>query len=282
MKLKKIVLGLLLFTSFAFVGCGESNKADDKETGKAVEANSDASSSDVSAEVQKIIDNGVFKVGVKVDVPKFGYKDTATNEVEGLEVDIAKAIAKEILGDESKVETQAVTAKTRGPLLDNGEIDAVIATFTITDERKQSYNFSDPYFTDGVGLLVKKDSGYTTLKDLDGKTIGVAQSSTTKDALQEEADKLGITLKFSEFSSYPEIKAALDSGRVDCFSVDAAILNGYVDDNSVILDDRYNPQEYGVATKKSNEGLAEVVNKVINDLKDSGELDKLIEKWGIK
>lgn len=282
MRLKKIALGLLLCTSFVFVGCGSADKADDTESGKNVEASGDSSSSDVSADVQKIINDGILKVGVKVDVPKFGYKDPATNEVDGLEVDIARAIAKEILGDESKIETQAVTAKTRGPLLDNGEIDAVIATFTITDERKQSYNFSDPYFTDGVGLLVKKDVGYTTLKDLDGKTIGVAQSSTSKDALQEEADKLGVTLKFSEFSSYPEIKAALDSGRVDCFSVDAAILSGYIDDSNVILGDRYNPQEYGVAIKKSNEGLAEVVNKVINDMKDSGELDKLIEKWGIK
>ena len=74
----------------------------------------------------------------------------------------------------------------------------------------------------------------------------------------------------------------MDSGRVDCFSVDSAILTGYLDDSTVILDDRYNPQEYGIASKKSNESLAKVVNEVVNEMKESGELDKLIEKWEIR
>lgn len=278
MNLKKITLALLLGTTLVFSGCSTADSKDNKEA----ETSTESEGETVSADIQKIIDNGVLKVGTKVDVPKFGYKDPSTNEVDGLEVDIARAIAKKILGDESKIETQAVTAKTRGPLLDNGEIDMVIATFTITEERKLSYNFSDSYFTDGVALLVKKDAEYLSLKDLDGKTIGVAQSSTTKEALTAEAESLGIKLNFSEFGSYPEIKAALDSGRVDCFSVDAAILSGYVDDNTVILDDRYNPQEYGVATKKSNEGLAALVDEVIAEMKASGELQELINKWGIK
>lgn len=278
MNLKKITLALLLGTTLVFTGCTTSGSKDDSKTETPTGSNGET----VSADIQNIIDNGVLKVGTKVDVPKFGYKDPSTNEVDGLEVDIARAVAKKILGDESKIETQAVTAKTRGPLLDNGEIDMVIATFTITEERKQSYNFSDAYFTDGVALLVKSDAGYSTLKDLDGKTIGVAQSSTTKEALSKEAEAIGVTLNFSEYSSYPEIKAALDSGRVDCFSVDAAILSGYVDDSTVILDDRYNPQEYGVATKKSNEGLAALVDEVVVEMKASGELEELINKWGIK
>lgn len=270
MKIKKLTAltaALVLGTALVFTGCSSDN---------------DATSTDSEAAIQKIKDNGVFKVGVKVDVPKYGYKNTTTGEVEGLEIDIAKAVAKKIFGDENKIETTAVTAKTRGPLLDNGEIDAVIATFTITEERKQSYNFSDPYFTDGVGLLVKKSLGIKEFKDLDGKNIGVAQSSTTKKALQDEATKAGITLNFSEFGSYPELSAALDSGRIDCFSVDASILNGYLDDSKEILDFRTNPQEYGIATKKSNEGLAKLVNEVVSEMKSSGELDKLISKWEIK
>ena len=272
MKMKKLTAALtaalVLGTTLVFAGCSS-----DKGT---------TSTESTASDIQKIKDAGVFKVGVKVDVPKYGLKNTTTGEVEGLEVDIAKAVSKKIFGDENKIETTAVTAKTRGPLLDNGEIDAVIATFTITDERKQSYNFSDPYFTDGVGLLVKKSLGAKELKDLDGKTIGVAQSSTTKKALEDEAAKEGITLKFSEFGSYPEISAALDSGRIDCFSVDASILNGYLSDSKEILDFRTNPQEYGIATKKSNEGLAKLVNEVVAEMKSSGELDKLIAKWEIK
>lgn len=272
MKLKKIlVTGLALFCLTA-TGC----------TQNAAPQSSTASSSGSSADIDKIKENGVLKVGVKVDVPKYGYKNPKTNEIEGFEIDLSKAVAKKVLGDENKVEFTPVTAKTRGPLLDNGEVNMVAATFTITDERKKSYNFSEPYLTDGIGLLVKKDAGISSLKDLDKKTIGVAQSSTTKKALDEEAKKLGIALKYSEFSSYPEIKAALDSGRVDCFSVDASILNGYVDDNTIILDDRYDPQDYGIAIKKGNDALTCEVNDVISDMKSSGELDKLIQKWEIK
>lgn len=271
MKLRKVFLALGLGMSIMMAGCSSSQPTT-STGGNTIEAK----------EIQAIKDRGVLKVGVKVDVPKYGYKNPTTGEIEGFEIDLSKAVAKKILGDESKVEFQGVTAKTRGPLLDNGEIDMVAATFTITEERKKSYNFSDPYMKDGIGLLVKKSLGVSSLKDLDGKTIGVAQSATTKKALEEEANKQGITLKFSELGGYPEIKAALDSGRVDCFAVDAAILNGYVDDSTVILDDRYNPQEYGIASKIDNTELAKVINEVIGEMKSSGEIDKLIKKWEIK
>lgn len=263
-----------------FTACGTSGAAASSAVSAAQSAAS-AGSAVSGAAIEKIKQAGVLKVGVKADVPKYSYKNTS-GQFEGFEDDLAKKIAGKILGDESKVQFQAVNAKTRGPLLDNGEIDLVIATFTITEERKKTYNFSDPYITDGVGLMVKKDSGFKSLKDLNGKTIGVAQSATSKKALEDEAAKAGITLKFSEFGSYPEIKAALDSGRVQCFAVDASILNGYVDNNTVILDDRYAPQQYGVASKKGNDDLAALVNSTIQELKSSGELDKMIAKWGIK
>lgn len=270
--MKKIIAYLLVCVLLmtGAVGCGSSNKS----------ISSDGDS--VPADIKAIKDRGILKVGVKLDVPKFGYKDPKTNKTEGFEIDLAKAVAKKVLGDENKIELQGVTAKTRGPLLDSGEVDIIAATFTITDERKRSYNFSDPYFTDGVGLMVKKASGITGLKDMDGKKIGVAQSATSKKAIQEEADKLGIKVQFLEFGTYPEIKSALEAGRVDCFSVDGAILYGYLDDSTVILDDRFSPQSYGIASKKGNDGLAKAVNDTINEMKQSGEMDNLLEKWGLK
>ena len=267
---KKIVLivSLILMSAFLLVGC--SSKTASNSTA--------ADPSDIKA----IKDRGVLNVGVKADVPKFGLQDPKTGQIDGMEIDLARAIAKKILGDETKIKLTPVTAKTRGPLLDNGELDLVIATFTVTDERKLSYNFSDPYFTDGVALMVKKDAGINSLKDLNGKKIGVAQSATSKKAIEDAAVPLGVKVSFLEFGTYPEIKTALDSGRVDCFSVDGAILNGYLDDSTVILADRFTPQNYGVASKKTNTALAELVNGTVNDMKKSGDLDKLIQKWGIK
>jgi len=268
MKKVGIVLTSLVLMVGLVAGCGSTPPAATPTNG-------------VSADIQAIKTRGVLKVGTKVDVPKFGYKDPTTGKVEGFEIDLANAISKKILGTE-KIETSAVTAKTRGPLLDSGDVDLVIATFTVTEERKKSYNFSDSYFTDGVRLLVKKSAGYNSLKDLNGKKIGVAQSSTSKVAIQAEADKVGAKVTFLEFATYPEIKTALDSGRVDCFSVDGAILTGYLDDSTTILADSFSPQEYGVASKMGNDGLAKVVNETIAELKKSGDLDKMIKKWGIK
>jgi len=258
-----MVLGLILSA-----GCGSSQQAQ----GAKGEA----------PELKAIKDRGVLKVGVKVDVPKFGFKDPQTNKIDGMEIELAHAIAKKVLGDPNKVEVQGVTAKTRGPLLDNGEVDLVIATFTITPERKQSYNFSEPYFTDGVGMMVKKSTGIQSLADMNGKKIGVAQSATSRKALQEAADKAGVKVQFLEFGTYPEIKTALDSGRVDVFSVDGSILSGYLDDSTTILNDRFAPQQYGVASKKANTALAKAVDDTIAEMKKNGELDKLIQKWGIK
>ena len=174
--MKKKLLGLLAVFAMSAVlltGCGSSPAA---KPGDAAAA----------PDIKAIKDRGVLNVGVKVDVPKFGFKDPQTGKIDGMEIDLAKKMAKKILGDENKINVQAVTAKTRGPLLDNGEVDFVIATFTITEERKQSYNFSDPYFSDGVALMVKKSSGIQSLKDLNGKKVGVAQSATSKKALIDE------------------------------------------------------------------------------------------------
>lgn len=264
------LIGTLLILSLAVTGCGSSSSG------------TTAKSDGVAPDIKAIKDRGVLKIGVKVDVPKFGFKDPQSGKIDGFEIDLARAIAKKVLGDETKIDLQGVTAKTRGPLLDNGDIDLVIATFTITEERKQSYNFSDAYFTDGVALMVKKASGIQSLKDLDGKKIGVAQSATSKQAIQTEADKLGIKVSFLEFGTYPELKTALDAGRIDCFSVDGAILLGYLDDSTVILADRFSPQQYGVASKKSNTALAKTVNDTIAEMTKSGEMDKLLKKWGIK
>lgn len=253
--------------------------------------NVSAAEAEVSEDVQAILDRGVLKVGCKSDVPKFSLQNTKTEEYEGFEDDLAYEIAGDIFGctaEEAKekelVEFQGVTAKTRGPLLENGEIDLVIATFTITDERKETYNFSTPYFTDAVGLLVNKDAGIESIEDLDGKIIGVAQSSTTKDSFNAYVEEKGLDVKpeFQEFDGYPALAQALATNQIDCFSVDRAILSGYVNDSNVILEDRFAEQDYGVASAKENTGLAELVDKKITTMLDDGTIGKMIEEWEIQ
>lgn len=236
--------------------------------------------------VDAIKDRGVVKVGVKADVPKFSLQNTATGEYEGFEDDLAYALAGKILGisaDEAKaqkkVEFQAVNAKTRGPLVENGEVDFVIATFTITPERKETYNFSPAYYTDAVGLLVNNDSGIDDIEDLDGKIIGVSQSSTSKDEFLKYKEANGIAAEptFQEFATYPELAQALAANQIDAFSVDRAILEGYKNDTNKFLDVRYGEQEYGVCSNKENTELAELINTTVQEMLDNGEMDALME-----
>ena len=272
-KTALLLVFALVFSAFALVGCGSDDSGDSGETVAPVE--------DLPAGVQEIADSGELRVGVKADVPNFGLQDAATGTFEGMEIDLAYELAKRMGLSESDVVFEAVTAKTRGPLLDNGQLDVVIATFTIKPERLEQWNFSDPYYQDEVGLLVKTDSGIEGLADLDGKTIGDAQGATSRDAVQVEADKLGIDVDFLEFATYPEINAALESGRVDAFSVDKSILSGYLTEDSVILPDGFSPQDYGAATKLGTDDLTGFINEMLADMEANGDMAALLEKWSL-
>ncbi|MCX2717487.1 transporter substrate-binding domain-containing protein [Helicobacter sp. MIT 21-1697] len=229
--------------------------------------------------LENIKKKGELVVGVKNDVPQFALLEQKTKEIKGFEVDVAKLLAKSILGNENKLKLVAVNAKTRGPLLDNGSVDVVIATFTITPERKRTYNFSQPYYKDSVGLLVLKEKGYKSLADMKDATIGVAQAATSKRAITAAAKKLGINVKFNEFPDYPSIKAALDAKRVDAFSVDKSILLGYVDKKSEILPDSFEPQEYGIVSPKKDKEFAAFVDTFVKEHK--AQIDELAKKWGL-
>lgn len=230
--------------------------------------------------VEAIKKRGILTVGLKNDVPRFGLLNQTSGVIEGFEADVAKAIAKELLGDENKANLIAVNAKTRGPLLDNNSVDLVIATFTITEERKKSFNFSAPYYKDSIGLLVLKEKNYKGFADMNGARIGVAQAATTRKVIEDSAKEHGINIEFSEFPDYPSIKAALDAKRVDAFSVDKSILLGYVDDKSEILPDNFAPQEYGIVSKKSNTDLAAFVDEFVAN--NQGLLEELAKKWQLQ
>ena len=226
---------------------------------------------------------GALDVGVKADVLGFGFLNPKTNQYEGYEIDVAHELAKRLLGDPNKIKFTTVTAKTRGALLDSGELDMVIATFTITDQRKLILDFSPPYYTDGIALLVQKSSGIKGLKDLNNKTIGVAKGADTATRLTAKASDVNVLLSFAAFETYGEILAALQAGRVQAFSTDGSILKYYEqqDPTTVILPDRYSSEDYGVATRKGGDTLSAWVAAQINNLKNSGTLAKWQQKWGI-
>lgn len=238
------------------------------------------SDAQLEAGVQEIVDRGVLRVGVKQDLPNFGYRDPESNQYTGMEVEIAKKVAAELGVD---IEFTPVTAQTRGALLDNGQLDMVIATFTITEERKELYNFTTPYYTDAVGFLVRKDSKIqSSWEALDGLTIGVTQGSIQWGLLEEIAAEKGIELNFRELGSNSEVVVALAAHRVDAFSIDQSILSAFLGKTNELLDLQYQPSEYGIVTKKSNTDLATYLDGLVQDWTEDGTLQAIYDDFGLK
>lgn len=216
--------------------------------------------------------------GVKNDTRLFGLKDPKSGEIEGFDIDIAKQLAKQILGDENKAEFKEVTSKTRIPMLQNNEIDAIIATMTITEERKKEVDFSDVYFEAGQSLLVKKDSAIKSTSDLGkGTKVLAVKGSTSSQNIRKEVPEASVL----EFENYAEAFTALKSGQGDALTTDNAILYGMADEDSSfhLVGGTFTEEPYGIAVKKGQKELVKEINKALKELKSSGEYDKVYKKW---
>ncbi len=304
-KYVALILSVLLLTSLLAACKGKESTdtpagdAGDKATVESTgdgEDTADRGTSEYPEDVQAIIDRGVLRVGVKNAVIGFGYQDPLTQEYSGLEITLANKIA-EHLGVE--VEFTAVTAATRTELLDSGDIDCVLATFTITDERKESWDFSSPYYTDYVTVLVENASGITSLEGLKDKKVGVSSGSTSAKALVKAMIDGGFIsgdsfnedtfdpalwtegVSFHQYDDYPTISTALSAGEIDAFCVDKSILAAYNSEGRSYIADKFSPQDYGVATKKGS-GLTSVVEGLITGWLSDGTIGGLITENGLE
>lgn len=279
----------LLKVTALFAGCAkEETTADDTQTpaGEVKE---------FAPGVQAIVDRGVLRVGVKNAVVGFGYQDPLTKEYTGLEISLAEKIAA-YLGVE--VEFTAVTAATRTELLDSGDIDCVLATFTITEERKESWDFTTPYYTDYVTVLVENASGIKALGDLVDKKVGVSSGSTSAKALVSAMVEAGLIsadkfdaetfdpstftdgISFGQYDDYPTISTALSAGEIDAFCVDKSILAVYNTETRSYISDKFAPQNYGVATKKASD-MSTLVEELITAWLADGTVASLIGENGL-
>jgi putative glutamine transport system substrate-binding protein len=221
---------------------------------------------------------GTIKIGVKYDAPPFGVLSPQTNQVTGFDVDIARAIAKKILGSPDKVELIQVKSDNRIPLVQNGDIDAFVATATITPARMKTIDFSNVYYRAGQSLLVKRGSAIKSYKDLDGKGVCSVQGSTPEQTIRRLVPKANVVT----FETYPECLTALRGGRVDAVTTDNVILGGFEAQDPSQLElvgGLFTFEPYGIGIRKGNTSLTKAINEVLAEMKKSGEYAKLHEKW---
>jgi aspartate/glutamate/glutamine transport system substrate-binding protein len=228
--------------------------------------------------VDAIKKRGTIKIGVKYDAPPFGSLDPKTNQVSGFDVDVARAIAKHVLGSPDKVDLVQVKSDNRIPLVQNGDIDAFVATATITSARMKTIDFSNVYYRAGQSLLVKKGSSVHGYKDLDGKSVCSVQGSTPEQTIRRLVPKANVVT----FETYPECLTALRGGRVDAVTTDNVILGGYEaqDPNNLeLVGGLFTFEPYGIGIRKGNASLVKAINDTLADLKRSGEYAKMHERW---
>ena len=228
--------------------------------------------------LDKILKRGKIVVGVKYDTKPFGYINEKQKLV-GFDVDLAKYIAKTLLGNENKIEFKQVTPSNRILALNSGQVDMIIATMTITPQRSAVVDFSAPYYFTGQSILVPKDSKITSMSGLNGKRVVIVFGSTAEKNLRliaPEAQILG-------FKTYTSGYSALKEGRADAMTSDDTILIGFaMSDQSVkILPKKYSKEPYAIAFKKdaTSTSLINKVNFVLKNMAQNGELDKLKDKW---
>lgn len=232
--------------------------------------------------VDGIKERGFLLAGCKTDVPGLSFYDEETDTWSGLEVELAYQTAANLFQvsvDEAKeqglVQFIGVTVADREEKLENREVDCLFATYTITEERKQRFAFSDSYYTDYIGLMVKTSGenpnslgtgDIRSIADLDGKKIGVPKNATTRKTFLNYMDTMN-NIKtapvFFEYKSYEALFLALQEGAIDVMAVDVSILNGYVDSSTMILNDRFGGQHYGAAVRKENAKLLEYINEAV-------------------
>jgi aspartate/glutamate/glutamine transport system substrate-binding protein len=238
----------------------------------------DKASNDSKDVLAQIKEDKKIVFGVKHDTRLFGLKNPSTGEVEGFDIDLSKALAEEMFGKDVKPEFVEVTSKTRVGLLNNGKVDAVVATMTITEERKKEVDFTDVYFDAGQSLLVKKGSKIQSIEDLKkGTNVLAVKGSTSSINIREKAPETTVL----EFENYAEAFTALKAGKGDALTTDDSILYGMAEEDPSfeLVGGTFTEEPYGIAVKKGNKELVDELNKALKSLKDSGKYDEIKDKW---
>jgi glutamate transport system substrate-binding protein len=220
---------------------------------------------------------GKIIVGTKFDQPLFGLQNPTTNRVEGFDAEIARILAIRIFGDASKVQFTEAVSKNREPFIQQGKVDVVIGTYTITDKRKKLVDFAGPYYIAGQDIMVKSDN--TTIRsvtDLAGKKVCTVSGSTSEANLT----RLVPTARPLLLDTYSACGEALNDGRVDAVTTDNAVLSGLVSQSSgayKLVEKPFTNEPYGVGLKKGDTAFRTFVNDTLATAFANGDWAKAFQ-----
>lgn len=227
-----------------------------------------------------IIKRDKIIVGTQYEAKPFGFVDK-DGKLKGADIDIARELAKRILGDENKVEFKQVTPSTRIQAITTGDVDFVVATMSITPQRMVVVDFSQPYYVAGQAILVPPKSNINSLNDLNNKNVIVVLGTTGERSLRYFAP--GAIMQ--GYRNYADAFSAFKSKKSDALTTDDSLIIGFIMDNPgyKLLPKRITQEPYGIAFKKSEDAsiLKNNLNRILDDMRTDGFLSKTKKKWGL-
>ncbi len=213
---------------------------------------------------------GTMRVGTKFDQPGFGLKRATTGEVEGFDIEIARLVA-EAIGPDVDIEFIESPSAVREQLLENGDVDMVVATYTINDARKERVGFAGPYYVAGQDIMVPAGNplGIQGVDDLNGKRVCSVSGSTSVENVREMAPQVQVT----EFDVYSKCADAMGDGRIDAVSTDNTILLGLVEGSGgkyELVGNPFTTEPYGIGVRKDDVQYRNFINDILEDMYASG------------
>jgi glutamate transport system substrate-binding protein len=270
-RIKAATAATLLVLGLA--ACG--NAGSDDESGPDVEVSDNAAASfDDGTRMKELADAGKVTIGVKFDQPGIGFKGATDDAPQGFDPEIGKILAASLgIAPEDITWTETISAN-REPFLQKGQVDLVIASYSITDERRQVVGQAGPYYVTGQQLLVKKDSDISTIEDVKGTEVCSVTGSTSL----EQIEAKGATPR--GFDTYSECVDQVLNGTVDAMTTDGAILLGYAAENPDQLKvavDPFSEERYGVGYGKDHPEMCQWIVDTLQKSQDDGDWDAAFE-----
>ncbi|WP_367134465.1 glutamate ABC transporter substrate-binding protein [Saccharothrix sp. HUAS TT1] len=223
-------------------------------------------------------DDGGLTIGIRFDQPGLGQRRLDGKYV-GFDVDVAKYVAAQLGVDESGITWREARSADREELIASGEVDFVVATYSITDKRKERVAFAGPYFETGQGVLVRyTDDEITGPETLNGKRLCSVTGSTSA---QKVKDQFAQDVQLVEYGQYSDCVIALLAGNVDAVTTDEVILAGYVAENPELLKlvgAPFTTERYGIGLAKDDAEGRSDVNAAIERMVGSGEWRSALER----
>lgn len=238
--------------------CGGDDSDDAASEPEDVEAADFAEGSTMA----QLAEQGSITIGTKFDQPLFGLQGPS-GEPEGFDVEIAKIIAHELGIEDDNIEWIETVSANREPFIEDGQVDIVVATYTINEERRQIVDFAGPYYNAGQSLLVLEDNtDINSVDDIAGKTVCSAEGSTPLENIRTnfpEAEPVPV-------GQYSDCLEPLRNGQVDALTTDNVILSGFIDQNPdefELRGDQFTEEPYGIGLAKGDDEFRAWLNDVL-------------------